>query len=341
MRNKEYTIGPFPLSVKPTLIDWGVVVIPPIVIIICAIHFIMEYHAMRLNEIYSMRDCFEYLLLTFGPLAVASICYWGHMSRYLSRYTILEEGVRIKTPFRKKKLLRWEEIQEVCIQYGNKTKAGGYQILICIVEKGVKKNSATGKWSALGIFNYRSVLSMQYRRKAYGKIQELCPLQIVTPLDFSPEMKGKPENTKDDAQTGNRKAIILRGCSLSNFFGYLFTAAFMASILVVPFVLGFRFDNAVRVFQYLIVVGLICMCIYSGLGYFRTYTLTDEEIILKNNFGKIKKWKYSEITRIIETSIGYKCYCKGRFLFMFENEQILKELKKRLPADTDYIFRKD
>lgn len=99
-------------------------------------------------------------------------------SSYNAKYKIDERGIIAKYPFHSVKLIPWSEFQQVCVCYGDYSKANSAFVYICCVKKDEKKNFY-GRWKTNSAFHYRTVITMDYTEQLYDEIKEKCPYEVL------------------------------------------------------------------------------------------------------------------------------------------------------------------
>lgn len=120
-------------------------------------------------------------------LIILTLVYYD---REWAKYQIEYNGLKVKYPFQVEKIILWNELQQVCICYGEvKTKPEYWAyVYICFVKKGQRKTSS-GRWRH-GTFSYRGVIPMDYTEELYKEVKEKCPLGIV-------DLRDTPEYSLD------------------------------------------------------------------------------------------------------------------------------------------------
>lgn len=108
-----------------------------------------------------------------------------------SKYSFCEDGIWIKDPVRKPKLVLWKEFQQICICYASYTTKGerAAHVVICCVKRGEKKDFY-GRWKADSVFHFRKVITLGYTDELYNIIKIKCPYEIVD-LRQTPQYKLK------------------------------------------------------------------------------------------------------------------------------------------------------
>lgn len=98
---------------------------------------------------------------------------------YYAKYDINEMGVLVKYPLESKKIIQWNEFQQVCICYVFKNRMGGRYVAICFVKNGQKKTLFPERWKTDNLFRHRQILIMDYTLEMYKKVKKMCPYEVV------------------------------------------------------------------------------------------------------------------------------------------------------------------
>ena len=115
-------------------------------------------------------------------IIVQSIICFDAMIRKFSEYSIFEQGINAKYPFSRPMLLRWDELQEVCIcrcvRRISESRHVKSREVICFVKKGEEKNGY-GRWKMSSPVHYRSVICLDYSPESLEEVASKCPLKII------------------------------------------------------------------------------------------------------------------------------------------------------------------
>ncbi len=138
------------------------------------------------------------ILYTVGLFFVGMLCAvfvfllgWCFANIILAWYRFASDGLYIKYPLQKGKLIPWNEFQQVCICYGG---YGGNADLplkevLCFVKKGEKESPLHGRWKTDNPFHYRSVISIAYTPELHEGLKQKYPGDIV---DWRGSVKYRP-----------------------------------------------------------------------------------------------------------------------------------------------------
>lgn len=109
------------------------------------------------------------------------ITIWGWLlyTDYRAYYDFSAEGVGVKYLLEKRKIVSWEQFQEVCVCYTSYTTRGERYAhsVICFVMYGEKYNFY-GRWKADNPMHSRKVISIEYTDELYEEVQKYCPYKI-------------------------------------------------------------------------------------------------------------------------------------------------------------------
>lgn len=276
---------------------------------------------------------FLYQMETYSA-AVFLWFYFGGISRYLSIYTISTDGIKVKLPFRKTRFFPWDAFQEICIQDDLFSRRKGYTKCICIVLKGEKKGSLTGKWKGTGFFNYAKVLTMIYTKHTYEEIAQRCPSELLNPPQTNYKKATITNNSDNDCL---EKIKIFRTVSISDaIFGGLVGIILICGCI---YMLYLEIYDQMHITIFLLIFSFIL--IYElPFGWFRKYIFTEKGIIKQALFSKKYICHYYEITVIKKSYAGnYICYSNKKLLFIFsaENKEMVEYLMKKIPSDARVI----
>lgn len=104
--------------------------------------------------------------------------YKSHQMDF-SKFNIDLDGINAKYPFHAEKLISWDEFQQVCVCYGDYSKAGiSAFVYICFIKKGAKKDFY-GRWKANTPSHYRKIITMNYTDELYEEVKNKCPYEVV------------------------------------------------------------------------------------------------------------------------------------------------------------------
>ena len=115
----------------------------------------------------------DFFLFGFAYLGIAST---------EMRFRVDAEGVHVQYPFRRWRLLRWADCQQVCI--ANEINRGRYTPIrgvpvICIVKKGEVEGRLNGRWKMHNLFHLYGVITLSYTDEFLALVKENCPLDVV------------------------------------------------------------------------------------------------------------------------------------------------------------------
>lgn len=101
------------------------------------------------------------------------------MDKGLAKYRFEKDGLIVKYPLRKEKIIPWTEFQQVCVCYGAYTTRGTPRAstVICCVKKGEEPN-IYGRWKTDNPFRSHSVITIDYKPEYYNGIKERCPYDV-------------------------------------------------------------------------------------------------------------------------------------------------------------------
>lgn len=89
-------------------------------------------------------------------------------------------GLVVKYPLQKEKIVSWGEFQEICVCHRGisaQPMNPSYEPIICFVKKKEKKD-IYGRWKADNPFRYKSVISLPYSDELLTKVRKFCPYQV-------------------------------------------------------------------------------------------------------------------------------------------------------------------
>ena len=125
------------------------------------------------------------LLVTFFiPVLWIGVClgYAYYIAAYMGmRFTVDREGVGVRYPFFARRLIRWEDMQQVCIcneiAVSRQIRMG--RPVICFVRKGEKEGVFSGRWKMRSIFHLFGVVTIDYTQDFLDLVKKNCPFEVV------------------------------------------------------------------------------------------------------------------------------------------------------------------
>jgi len=119
---------------------------------------------------------FSYMFIT--PFLLLHIG-WYFIETILAQYRFQDNGLYVKYPLSKGRLIPWNAFQEVCICYGGlNSRPHNAAPVICCVKKGERRNGY-GRWKTNHIFHYKHVITIPYSPELHEGIKEKCPYKVV------------------------------------------------------------------------------------------------------------------------------------------------------------------
>ena len=119
------------------------------------------------------------IVISVGSLIASYECV---LDKY-SNVTLTRDGVLIKYPLHKVKLIKWDEFYTVCrcisgaFAGDGPIAYDGYDI-ICFVRKGESTNML-GRWRTENPFHLRRLICFYYTDELFEKVKSWCPISIV------------------------------------------------------------------------------------------------------------------------------------------------------------------
>ena len=177
MEQKEYGAGPelnfsTPTNIVISILIFTVYPVGGLGLLFLTIWLIMIYESIT---------WFIFLLLAamLGTSAFLLVHGWAMISDGMAKYQFQTDGLQVKYPLEKEKLIPWDEFQQVCVCYSGYTTRGERSAtpVICCVMQGEKKNGY-GRWKTDAISHYRSTITFLYTPERYAGIQERCPYEV-------------------------------------------------------------------------------------------------------------------------------------------------------------------
>lgn len=96
------------------------------------------------------------------------------------RFTVDGEGVGVRYPFLRRRVIPWTELQQVCICneiiHARNFHTG--RPVICFVKKG-EKEGFFGRWKMRSIFHLFGVVTIDYTEENVDLVKTHCPFAIV------------------------------------------------------------------------------------------------------------------------------------------------------------------
>ena len=110
---------------------------------------------------------------------------WLFYTNHKAYFDYSAEGLGVKYLLQKRKVIPWNEFQQVCVCYASYSTRGEGRAhsVLCFVKKGEKQN-VYGRWKADNPFHNRSVITMEYTDELYEEVKKHCPYEI-------PDLRGK------------------------------------------------------------------------------------------------------------------------------------------------------
>lgn len=175
--------GPIVTDYDVSKEDLNIIMLSPLIIGISLLLWELEYIFRQV----SIGDEIERGFVVLVTItSVFFICFgWMGYTDHKAYFDYSAEGLGVKYLLQKRKVIPWDEFQEVCVCYASYSTRGERTAhsVLCFVKKGEKRN-LYGRWKADNPFRSRSVIAMDYTDELYEEVQKHCPYKI-------PDLRGK------------------------------------------------------------------------------------------------------------------------------------------------------
>jgi len=161
---------------------YGLLFMGIVITIICIVGMYLDVSAE--NSVYKIiRSIIQFSI----PSAFFLRLGWVFLMYHGAHYCFETDGLHVKYPFRKWRMIPWDCFQQVCVLHKESWSAGRQQIdtAICCVMKGEKKNRF-GRWKSHNPFRYRTVIYIAYTPELHEGIKERCPYEVCDLRDTYP-----------------------------------------------------------------------------------------------------------------------------------------------------------
>ncbi len=129
----------------------------------------------ELANYFVLYSCLGIFLLASPVVLVA--CVLQIMDNHL-RVSIIKDGIRIKLPLFREKLVEWDEFVTICICYDYfSVNEFSLEPIICFVKYG-EKTREDGRWRTSNPFHNHRLIRIRFTEELYENLLMICPVKI-------------------------------------------------------------------------------------------------------------------------------------------------------------------